>query len=163
MESEHAPPPGDPRFTRVPLCRDVMDVALPAGHELGGSAPVPLAALREEPWILPPAGWQCEDVVLGACQAAGFWPVAAHRTSDWAAALRLVAAGLGVALIPRLGQTFTPPAVVLRRVTGEPPCRHVFAACRGGAEDAPVVRLVLDTLAEVASGDALRPRLAAAV
>ena len=49
----------------------------------------------------------------------------------------LVAGGLGISLVPRLAQTAPPPGVVIVPLTGVPPKRHVFAACRAGAESAP--------------------------
>lgn len=160
MEGDRAPRRGDPRYTRVELLRDVMDAAVPADHPLAARDKLPLDALAGEVWVAPPTGWQCESVVVGACQSAGFSPDAVHRTSDWATALRLVAAGLGVALIPRLALASPPDGVVLRAVAGAPPCRHIFAACRAGAEAAPAMRLVLDALSEAAS--ASLPRAAAA-
>jgi len=154
MASRYAPSPGDPRVTRVELLRDILDAGLPAGHPLADEGAVPLAELAREDWIIPPPGWQCGSVVLGACQSAGFMPRVAHRTSDWAAALALVSAGLGVTLVPRLAQTAPRPGVAVRPLAGDPPARHLFAACRAGAEASPAVRVVLDALTAAAS----RPR-----
>ena len=58
---------------------------------------------------------------------------------------------LGVSLVPRLAHTVTPPGVTIIPLTGDPPKRHVFAACRGGAESNPGVRAVLDAVIEVAT------------
>lgn len=162
MASAYAPTPGDERFTRVELQRDVLDAGLPAEHPLAGADEIDLGDLAREDWVVPPPGWQCESVLLGACQSAGFVPEVVHRTSDWAAALALVSAGLGVTLVPRLAQTAPPPGVALRPLVGDdPPARHLFAACRGGAEAAPVIRVVLDALADSAARDR-RPWLAVA-
>jgi DNA-binding transcriptional LysR family regulator len=68
--------------------------------------------------------------------------------------MALVAAELGVSLVPRLAQAAPPPGVVVVPLAGEPPCRYVFAACRAGAEAAPAVRALLDALRNVA-----RPRV----
>jgi DNA-binding transcriptional LysR family regulator len=159
MASSYAPTATDERFTRVELQRDVLDAAVPADHPLAGAPAIELLDLQAETWIVPPPGWQCESVLLGACQGAGFAPHMAHRTSDWAAALALVQAGLGVTLVPRLAQTAPPAGVAIRPLAGAAPCRHLFATCRGGAEQAPVVRVVLDALVEAAR----RPRRAALV
>jgi DNA-binding transcriptional LysR family regulator len=163
MESDRAPRRGDPRYARVELVRDVMDVALPVAHPLAALDRVPLHELAADVWITPPSGWQCESVTFGACRTAGFSPNAVHRTSDWMAALRLVEAGLGVALIPRIALAAPPDGVVLRPVAGEPPCRHIFAACRAGNDAAPIMRQVLGALADAARGAAgARAELAAA-
>jgi DNA-binding transcriptional LysR family regulator len=58
----------------------------------------------------------------------------------------LVAAGLGVALVPRLGQPIIPAGAVVRPLTAPAPARHVFAATRSGAERRPAIAAVLDAL-----------------
>jgi DNA-binding transcriptional LysR family regulator len=89
-------------------------------------------------------------VLAAGCYAAGFSPRIAHRSGDWQAVMALVAAELGVSLVPRLAQAAPPPGVVVVPLAGEPPCRHVFAACRAGAEAGPAVRALLGALREVA-------------
>ncbi len=154
MQHPGAPDRDDRRFTRSDLLADVLDAALPAGHRLEDVASIALADLRDEPWVAPPGGWSCEQVVLGACQTAGFDPRVEHRSHDWAAVLSMVAAGLGVALVPRLARLTPPAGVVVRPLVGDPPCRHLFALCHRGAETAPAVRTVLDELRAAAGARA---------
>src|SRR3954466_10146396 len=97
----------------------------------------------DEEWVAPPAGWSCAEVMAAGRGAAGFSPRVAHRAGDWQAVLSLVAAGLGVALVPRLAHGAPPAGVVIVPLAGVPPRRHVFAACRAGAEAAPAVRALL--------------------
>jgi DNA-binding transcriptional LysR family regulator len=151
MVCEGAPGPDDARFTRRDLGADPLDVALPADHALAASPSVALAALSDEDWVAPPSGWSCEQVVRAGCAAAGFTPRVHHRSSDWLAVLAMVGAGFGVSLVPRLAQLRPPPGVALRPVAGTVPCRHLFAACRGGAEASPAVAATLDALARVDS------------
>ena len=106
--------------------------------------------MRDEPFVAPPEGTQCHDVVMTGCAAAGFAPAIAHRTVDFRTAMALVGAGLGVSLIPRLGQTAVPPGAVIRPLAAPAPARHVFAATRAGAERRPGVTAVLDALAAAA-------------
>jgi DNA-binding transcriptional LysR family regulator len=157
MECSSAPQPGDGRFHREALLGDVLDAALPAGHRLAGGAPLRLADLAAEPFVAPPAGWSCDEVLSAGCRAAGFSPRIEHRTGDWQATLALVRAGLGVALIPRLAQQRPPDGVVLLPLAGSRPQRHVFVACRSGAEAAPAVRAVFDALHDVAADTAAVP------
>jgi DNA-binding transcriptional LysR family regulator len=162
IASPYAPRAGDERFTRFELLRDVLDAAVPDDHPLAGEAAVPLAALAGETWISPPVGWQCEAVLTGGCQAAGFVPDVVHRSADFPAALALVRARLGVTLVPRLAQTAPPPGVAIVPLAGDdPPARHLFAACRGGAEASPVIAAVVQALADAAARDR-RPQLAVA-
>ena len=130
MEAPGAPPRDDPRIARRELMRDRLDAVMPAGHPLSAGASVRLADLAAEPWVAPLEGWSCERVVLGACQAGGFTPRIAHRSTDWNAVVSLVEAGLGVALVPRLARRPPGPGVAVRPLAGEPPCRHLFVAWR---------------------------------
>jgi DNA-binding transcriptional LysR family regulator len=149
MEHSGAPGRDDERFARRDLMRDVLDVALPDGHRLAGRA-LALADLAGEPWIAPPRGWSCDDVIRVSCSAAGFAPDVAHRSGDWTAIMAMVAAGLGVAVVPRLAQDSPPPRVVIQLLRGEPAARHLFVVCRSGAEDHPAVGAVIAALREVA-------------
>jgi DNA-binding transcriptional LysR family regulator len=149
MECSAAPRRDDPRFHRRELLSDILDAVLTADHPLAGRARLDLSALRDEDWVAPPVGWSCDEVFHAGCRAAGFSPRIAHRCGDWQAVMGLVAAGLGSSLVPRLAHTATPPGVTIVPLTGSAPQRHVFAACRSGAESAPAIRAVLDALAAV--------------
>ena len=118
-------------------CGDILDAVLPVDHPLAGRARIDLAELSDEEWVAPPVGWSCDEVFVAGCRAAGFSPRVAHRAGDWQAVMGLVAGGLGISLVPRLAHTAPPPGVVIIPLTGEPPRRHVFVACRAGAETAP--------------------------
>src|SRR4051812_46756196 len=59
MNHARAPRHDDARFARHELMRDVLDLALPAGHPLA-DGDVELSDLAAEPWIVPPVGWSCE-------------------------------------------------------------------------------------------------------
>jgi DNA-binding transcriptional LysR family regulator len=149
MQSDSAPRRDDERFTRVELMPDVLDVAVPRDHPLAHRAEVPLAALAGEPFVAPPLGWSCDDVIRVGCAAAGFVPAVAHRSSDWTAVMALVGAGLGVACVPRLAQDEPPAEVAIRPMTGEALCRYLFVACRRGAEQHPAVAAVVEALLAV--------------
>jgi DNA-binding transcriptional LysR family regulator len=149
MEHSGAPGRDDERFARFELMRDILDVAVPTDHPLA-KREAHLPDLAGEPWIAPPEGWSCDDVIRVSCSAAGFTPNVAHRSGDWTAIMAMVAAGLGVAVVPRLAQDMPPPGVAIRRLRGEPAARHLFVTCRRGAEDHPAIGAVVDALREVA-------------
>jgi molybdate transport repressor ModE-like protein len=161
MESASAPPPGDPRYTRVALLDDPLDAVLPAGHALAGRGAIPLAALADETWVGPSPGTSCLEVTLAGCAAAGFTPALVHRTNDFAAIMAFVAGGLGVALVPRLGQGHVPDGVAVVKLRGTPPARRVFAATRRGSEARPTIAAVLEALAAAAAAAAPRKALVA--
>ncbi|GGK00078.1 LysR family transcriptional regulator [Pilimelia anulata] len=141
----------DPRLTQVPLYAEPFDAILPIGHRLAGVERVPLADLAKDSWIGQHPGNPCHDVVLLACEYAGFQPRAEHFSDDFRAVVALASAGAGVALVPRSalhGVDLT--GVVVRPVDGIAPTRRVFAAVRSGAEQHPLFRAVLDALGQAA-------------
>jgi DNA-binding transcriptional LysR family regulator len=144
-------PAPDNRVVRDPLYTDPFDVLLPPGHALAGLPEVDLHALAEDDWIAPLEGNPCRDVVLAAGQRAGFTPRVTHVSDDFHAEAALVAAGAGVALVPRTALGGAHGAVV-RPVSGTAPVRRVFAAIRRGREDHPRISAVHDALQEVAAG-----------
>jgi molybdate transport repressor ModE-like protein len=144
MASRQAPE--DSRFARRPLLTDTLDAVLPAGHRLADRDEIPLAELAGEVFVGPPDGSSCHDVTVTGCAAAGFMPEFRHRTLDFHTAMALAAAGLGVSLVPRLGQAAVPPGAIVRPLSDPAPARHVFAATRAGAERRPAVAAVLDAL-----------------
>lgn len=147
----HAPTARDPKFSRVPLLADPLDVALPAGHPLAGAAGLRLADLSAEPWIFGGSGpWS--EITTAACEAAGFVPEQAHSAAGWTAILALVEAGMGVALVPRMAaaERRTGAGVVMRVLSADQPRRHVVAAVRRGAEERPAVARVLAALRQAA-------------
>jgi DNA-binding transcriptional LysR family regulator len=102
--------------------------------------------MRAETWLGPSPGTSCHEVTLAGCAAAGFTPRLVHRTNDFPALMTFVAAGLGVALVPRLAQGHVPDGVVVLELRGTPPARRVFAATRRGSEARPTIAAVLDAL-----------------
>ncbi|MER0242991.1 LysR family transcriptional regulator [Streptomyces sp. HSW2009] len=160
----YAPPAKDPKFTRVPLLADPLDVALPARHPLAAAPRLRLADLADEAWICA-AGGPAPEPTTAVCQAAGFAPVRAHAAADWPAVFALVAAGMGVALVPRMA-TAVPyggadPAVAVRVLHADRPRRYVVAAVRRGAERAPALARALDALQAVAATRRAAPEPAA--
>ncbi|MDI3421857.1 LysR family transcriptional regulator [Streptomyces luteolus] len=144
----HAPTPRDPKFTRVPLLADPLDVALPVGHPLAGRARLRLAELSEEAWIFGGSGpWS--EITLAACEAAGFVPEQAHSAAGWTAIMAMVEAGMGVALVPRMSAVRR-AGVVMCTLGPDQPRRHVVAAMRRGAEDGPALARVVEALREAA-------------
>jgi len=109
----------DERLERVVVAREPLVAALPADHPLaGGRGALPVAALRAEPFVLPARHHMpgLNARVLDACRRAGFEPQPVQE-DVWLmqTSLGLVAAGLGVALVPasvrrlnRTGVAFRP-------------------------------------------------------
>lgn len=152
VEYRGAPAAGDPRIAHVPLYAEPFDAVVPAGHRTAGAAAVSLPELAADPWIGPYPGNPCRDVVVLACEGAGFQPRFAHVSDDFHAVVALASAGAGVALVPRSALRGAELAhVAVRPVAQAAPTRRVFAAVRRGAEQHPLIRPVLDALREAAA------------
>ncbi|MET9861877.1 LysR family transcriptional regulator [Streptomyces smyrnaeus] len=152
VEYRGAPSPDDPRLTRVPLYAEPFDAVVPQGHRLAEADRVPLSELAKDPWIGPFPGNPCHDVVVLACEHAGFEPGMEHFSDDFSAVVALASAGVGVALVPRSALLGTEVAgVAVHPVEGVAPTRRVFAAVRRGAEEHPLISPVLDALTEAAA------------
>ncbi|MDX3236249.1 LysR family transcriptional regulator [Streptomyces sp. ME03-5709C] len=161
VEYRGAPRADDQRLSRVPLYAEPFDAVLPAGHPLadaGAGTGVPsgsvrVADLAGETWIGPYPGNPCHDVVVLACEYAGFQPRLEHSSDDFRAVVALAAAGAGVALVPRIAlRDMDLSNVAVRPVDDVVATRRVFAAVRRGAEEHPLLRPVLDALREAAEG-----------
>lgn len=148
-DSTSSPARGDMRYHRVDLVSDALDVVLPEGHPIADPDGVDLADLAELVWVGGhPA---CSSVAMGACAAAGFTPDVQHQAREWDAVGALIAAGVGVALIPRMAHALLPAGVVCCPVLGSSPARVLSALVRSGAERDPGVAALLDVLTEIAA------------
>jgi DNA-binding transcriptional LysR family regulator len=119
-------------LAKAPLLDDVADIALPARHRLAARESIALADLAGEPWISWPQGSICHDWLLHTLRTAGREPVIRHTAAEGATQLALVGAGLGAAVVPRLGRGPLPDGV---RIVGVTPAlhRHVYAIWREDA------------------------------
>jgi DNA-binding transcriptional LysR family regulator len=81
----------------------------------------------------------------------GFEPQITFESDDYLAIQGLIAAGVGVALIPTLALTTVRDDIVIRDLGAEAPVRKIAAATLPGAQRSPSARAMLDVLNEVAS------------
>ena len=141
------PSSADPRFEQGFLVEDPLDLLVPDTHPLAGRSTVALAELVDEPWIMDRPGRVYHQLLQTACASAGFTPVVAHHASEWETGAALVAAGLGIALIPRLAHPPMGYPVTRIPLAGSPtPARHILTGIRRGSADHPVVALALAAL-----------------
>jgi DNA-binding transcriptional LysR family regulator len=96
-----------------------------------------IADARDDAWIVGKPGTLCHAMAIRACQAAGFEPRVRHRIDDFDTVLAFVAAGQGVALVPRLAALAPPRGVTL---TGLPLSRRTLAAFRRGYGGHPAIK-----------------------
>lgn len=133
------------------LLEDPMLVALPAEHALAGKPALALSDLREQDWVQTSASSPCARHVVRSCLAAGFEPKVTFESDDYECVQGLIAAGVGVALIPRLALTNVHPGIVVRALSPRSPARRVVAATITAAAVSPAAAAMIGILAEVAT------------
>jgi DNA-binding transcriptional LysR family regulator len=138
-----------PSLRSVTLLEDPLDVALPASHPLASKRALSLADLRTQQWVQTSASSQCARHVVRSCLAAGFEPDVAFESDDYDTVQGLVAAGVGVALIPRLALSRVHPGIVVRSLAPRSPSRTVTVATMAGPGIAPAARSMIALLNEV--------------
>jgi DNA-binding transcriptional LysR family regulator len=104
----------------ITVRREPFVVALPADHPLTRRPVVPVRALCGQPFILFPRHLApaFHDVVIALCQRAGFSPDVRHESPDYQTMLSLVAAGLGLTIVPQSVRNVKPVGVVCRPLSG---------------------------------------------
>jgi DNA-binding transcriptional LysR family regulator len=142
---------------RFELLDDPLHLALPRDHRLAARKRLRLEDLREESWVQTSAASPCARHVVRSCHAAGFEPHVSFESDDYQTVQGLVAAGVGVALIPQLALSTVRKDIRIRALHPASPVRKVFAATPRGAAVTPAVATMLDVLREVAHGDRLAP------
>ncbi|MCB8883299.1 LysR family transcriptional regulator [Acidisoma cellulosilytica] len=124
-----------------------MVAAIPKAHPLATSRSIALAALAQEPLILfPPAiGLSLYHEVLSACREAGFEPITSQIAPQIASGLSLVAAELGIAIVPQSIAQIAMRGIAYRRITDFVPVARLALATRTGREPA-LLRNLIQTL-----------------
>lgn len=135
---------------RVNLLEDPMHVALPAGHPLAGKPALSLGDLRADSWVQTSASSPCARHVVRSCHSAGFEPSVSFESDDYQTVQGLVAAGVGVALIPQLALSSVRDDICVRALHPHSPVRRIIAATARGAGVSPAAAKMLEILREVA-------------
>jgi len=100
------------------LCREPFVVVMPAEHPLAGEARVSLADFAKDTFlfIARDASPVCQEITSEACRDAGFSPRLGQEVGELQTVLALVAAGLGVSLVPESLRHWQRPGVVYREL-----------------------------------------------
>ncbi|MET7510094.1 LysR family transcriptional regulator [Streptomyces albidoflavus] len=131
-----------------PLLADRLVGLVPEGHRLADAESAGIGELAADPWI---AGCpRCRRQLVEVCETEGFTPRIDFATDDYPAVLGLVAAGLGVAVLPALALESLRPKGV-RTITVEPAVeREIVALTLPDLAQVPAVAATLDHLAATA-------------
>ncbi|OFT60373.1 LysR family transcriptional regulator [Brachybacterium sp. HMSC06H03] len=150
------PPPTDARFEQRYVLDDPQDLLVSVGHRLAGAGSVRLAEVDHESWIVRRHDNDSFTLLSVACAAAGFTPHIGHEAKEWYAVSALVAAELGVCLLPRIVPIPASHPVVRVPLKGRPaPTRQILTSIRRGSAGHPSIGAGLSAL-RIAADDALR-------
>lgn len=127
-----------------PLAHERLVAALPPAHRLAGRRRIALADLREERFVAFTPGATIREAVAAAALAAGFAPRIAFETREVARTRAIVAAGLGVAVLPR-SDAFAPgPQVAVAELVRPALTHRIALAWREGRHHSPAARALLE-------------------
>jgi DNA-binding transcriptional LysR family regulator len=135
---------------KVHLLEDPMSVVLPEDHPLASKAKIRLKDLESEAWVQTTSSCPCCIIVADECRAAGFEPNVAFESDDYLTVQGLVAAGVGVAMIPSLGLAAYRPDIAIRPLVGAKPKRDIYAVTLPGGKHSPATQAMLDVLCDAA-------------
>ncbi|HEY9637977.1 MAG TPA: LysR substrate-binding domain-containing protein [Coleofasciculaceae cyanobacterium] len=111
----------DSALSFLPMLREPLIVALPETHSLANLPQIPLNALANEPFVLPPrqlgAGFYSQ--IISFCQQAGFSPKIAQEARLTQTIVSLVAGGVGISLVPASLQNLQKVGVVYKSLEGQ--------------------------------------------
>ncbi|MEU5099941.1 LysR family transcriptional regulator [Streptomyces sp. NPDC020996] len=133
-----APLPLPPGVEQVLIGEDRCTLLVPQGHPFAGRDSVRREDLGGERWVCQPPGRVCHEWLVRTLRTAGHEPEIVHQAEENPTMVALVAAGLGICLMPRLGRGPLPAGVV--EVALDPtPVRRLYALWRTGAAQRPAI------------------------
>ncbi len=130
------------------VAHDVADVIVRTDHPLAARDRVSPGDLVDEDWIATPVGTICRQWLTRMYAGTGRLPRIAHTSMEFDSHLALVRAGLGIALVPRLGRQPLGDELVAVPAHDPEPTRDVIAVHRRSMADSPAVQAILKSLVE---------------
>jgi DNA-binding transcriptional LysR family regulator len=123
------------------LSEEPMVVALPERHHAAAFEQIDLALLKDDPFLLFPreTAPTLYDTVVDACRKAGFEPIIGQLVPHVASIVNLVAAELGVSIVPASMMQVRVTGIAYRQIAGQSPMTQLALAYRRG-ETSPVLR-----------------------
>lgn len=109
---------------------DPFVCCLPEGHAAAKRRQVPLALLRDEPFVLFSRQVSPDSYanIIEMCRTAGFYPSVRHEVRHWLSVVAVVSQGMGVSVVPAPLQSTGMAGAVFRRLAGGGASSEVFCA-----------------------------------
>jgi molybdate transport repressor ModE-like protein len=127
------------------LCTEPL-VVVSAVRALPGQGALTLSQLSGASWVMPPLDAACGQAVRFACRAEGYEPQVRWETDDMLLLVRAVAAGHGIAVLPRLAVADNVAEIEIRPLAEPSMSRRLLALTRSSSQDRPNIRAALDEL-----------------
>jgi DNA-binding transcriptional LysR family regulator len=118
-------------------------LVVPRAHPVAERQRVQLRHLREEAWMVTPAGEPSRQAVDRLFADAGGAPPVSWEFEGLSTILSLVARGIGIAAVPRLALAAGAGRVAVRELPGSVPSRDVYAVARVSSVRRPAIAAVL--------------------
>ncbi|GGI43975.1 DNA-binding transcriptional LysR family regulator [Agromyces flavus] len=139
-------------LVETPLFTDVADVILRREHPLADRAELTPLDLADEQWIATFDSTICRQWLRRLFDGVSNAPRIVHESMEFENHLELVRAGLGVALVPRMGRPSLHPDLVAVPTVRPASTRGVSAVHRRSQADSPALQAVLDAVRSGALG-----------
>ncbi|RLK52134.1 LysR family transcriptional regulator [Microbacterium telephonicum] len=136
----------------TPLFTDVADVILPAHHPLATHAELTPTDLADEEWIATFDSTICRQWLRRLFDGVANAPRIVHESMEFENHVHLVQAGLGIALVPRMGRPPLPDGLVAVPTAQPASTRDIAAVHRRSQNDSPALQTVLDALVAQTAG-----------
>lgn len=139
------------------LLHESLVLALPENHPFSTQTQVSLSSLADEFFILFPAklGPIFYEQIIHSCQQAGFRPKVAQEAVQMQTIIGLVAAGLGIAIVPASMQNFHRSGVIYRPLQEQIPNTGLYLTWRQH-DSSPVIRAFLSLARKTMQGESTR-------
>jgi DNA-binding transcriptional LysR family regulator len=132
------------------LIDDPMYIAVPRDHPAARKQRVRLEEFADDVWIQNDTRGACGRLHLAACMGAGFEPRIGYESDDYNVVQGLIAAGVGISLLPALALTNLREDIAVRSLGRRAPRRRIASAVIEGRYRSPATEAMLDILSEVA-------------
>jgi DNA-binding transcriptional LysR family regulator len=125
--------------------------ALPSDHRLAGRSRISLKALAEESFIMVSRlqATNLYDQLIALCRQSGFSPQIVQEAMPYQTIISLVAAGLGISLVPSSVKAFAHKGVSFVLTREQPPNLKIVMFWRKSAAPPPVLQSFLEVAHQV--------------
>ncbi|WP_127585156.1 LysR family transcriptional regulator [Paenibacillus koleovorans] len=121
------------------LLTEELYAVLPTGHPLAGQESIRLEQLKDDPFVMFSDNYSLRSIVYNACKEAGFTPQIGFEGEETDTIRGLVAAGMGVGLLPEMALTEISDLMPVKVRVTHPRVTRTIGLVRRKGEKLPIV------------------------